>query len=106
MYINFYSSTYSVDYDEVQEIVTFLQSKTSVKPEIGIICGSGLGGLADLIENSETIDYKDIPHFPVSTVAGHKGALVFGQLRNVPVVCMKVQLFLISFSSKTKLEPV
>lgn len=56
---------------------------------MGIICGSGLGGLANLIEESTTIDYKDIPHFPVSTVAGHSGALVLGHLQSASVVCMK-----------------
>ncbi len=58
---------FRVDFEEVQEIATFLKDKTSVKPVIGIICGSGLGGLADLIANPDVIDYKDIPHFPVST---------------------------------------
>lgn len=45
----------------------FLQAKTSIKPAIGIICGSGLGGLANLIKDATSIDYKDIPGFPVST---------------------------------------
>lgn len=76
-------------YEEVANIAQHLQAKTLIKPVIGIVCGSGLGGLANLISDSQTIEYQDIPKFPVSTVAGHAGALVFGHLEKVPVVCMK-----------------
>ena len=58
---------FSVDFKEVEEIVNFLNTKTTIVPVIGIICGSGLGGLANLISDSVSIDYKDIPNFPVST---------------------------------------
>ncbi|KAI7687014.1 hypothetical protein SSS_08249 [Sarcoptes scabiei] len=78
-----------IQYDEVMEICKYLQSKITIQPVLGIICGSGLGGLSDLILDAKTIDYKNIPYFPVSTVAGHHGSLVFGYLKNVPVVCMK-----------------
>lgn len=54
-------------YERVQEIVAFIQKKVSIKPEIAIICGSGLGGLAELILNKTVIPYTDIPHFPKST---------------------------------------
>jgi hypothetical protein len=54
-------------YERVQEIVEFIQKKVSIKPEVGIICGSGLGGLAELIVDKIVIPYVDIPHFPKST---------------------------------------
>ena len=59
------------------------------KPEIGIVLGSGLGDMADAIENPVVIDYHDIPHFPVSTVPGHKGRLVIGMLEGRCVLCMQ-----------------
>ena len=59
------------------------------KPLIGIILGSGLGEMADAIENPVIIDYHEIPHFPVSTVQGHKGRLVIGELEGKTVLCMQ-----------------
>ena len=58
-------------------------------PEVGIICGSGLGGLAKTLDNPTVIDYKDIPNFPRTTVHGHAGQLVFGTIGDKKVVCMK-----------------
>lgn len=58
-------------------------------PTIGIILGSGLGQLAEQIENPTVISYADIPGFPVSTVAGHAGQMILGELGNMPVVCLK-----------------
>jgi purine-nucleoside phosphorylase len=57
-------------------------------PAAAIILGSGLGALADEIENATTIDYRDIPGFPASTVAGHAGKLIAGSLRSVPVLAL------------------
>lgn len=54
-------------YERLQEITSFIQNLVSTKPEIGIICGSGLGGLAELITDKIVIPYTDIPHFPRST---------------------------------------
>ena len=75
-------------YDKIQEAVTFLRSKTDVQPRIGIILGTGLSNLADDIEADCEISYNEIPHFPVSTVMGHKGKLIMGHLEGVPVVAM------------------
>jgi purine-nucleoside phosphorylase len=58
-------------------------------PEVAIILGSGLGGLADSIEHATIIPYRDIPHFPISTAQGHAGKLVLGFLAGVPVVAMQ-----------------
>ena len=59
------------------------------KPQIGLILGSGLGDMADAIEDPVVIDYHDIPHFPVSTVPGHNGRLVIGALEGKTVLCMQ-----------------
>jgi len=58
------------------------------QPDIGIVCGSGLGGLAETLTDTVSFDYKDIPHFALSTVQGHVGKLVFGMLMGKAVVCM------------------
>jgi len=59
------------------------------KPKFGLILGSGLGSLAELIENPSVISYGDLPGFPISTVAGHAGQMVLGYLQGVPVVCLQ-----------------
>lgn len=59
------------------------------KPEVALVLGSGLGDLAEQLENPIFIDYHDIPHFPVSTVPGHKGRLVIGKLEGKEVCCMQ-----------------
>lgn len=74
---------------EIKETASFLKSKTDVRPEAGIILGTGLSGLGREIEPDVEIPYSDIPHFPVSTVAGHKGKLVIGHLGKRPVVAMQ-----------------
>lgn len=75
-------------YDQIQEAVQFLRARTGVQPRIGIILGTGLSNLADDIEADCEIPYGEIPHFPVSTVMGHKGKLIIGRLEGVPVVAM------------------
>jgi len=67
----------------------YLLNHIEESPKIGLILGSGLGTLADEIENPMIIDYKDIPNFPVSTVEGHAGQLVIGKLMGKQVVAMK-----------------
>lgn len=79
-----------MDHDnKIRHSAEYLESKGIQRPRIGIILGSGLGDLADSIENSISIDYKDIPNFPVSTVEGHAGRLVFGVLEDSNVVVMQ-----------------
>ncbi|KAA3622535.1 MAG: purine-nucleoside phosphorylase, partial [Bacteroidetes bacterium] len=75
-------------YDKIQEALSFIKTQTSFQPQFGIILGTGLGDLADEIEEVISIDYADIPHFPVSTVESHAGKLVFGHLDGIPVVAM------------------
>ncbi|WCK55964.1 purine-nucleoside phosphorylase [Aneurinibacillus sp. Ricciae_BoGa-3] len=74
---------------QIKEVQTFIEGKTQIRPEIGLILGSGLGVLADEIENPTVIPYRDIPHFPVSTVEGHKGQLVIGTIKEKHVVAMQ-----------------
>jgi purine-nucleoside phosphorylase len=73
----------------VQETVSFIKEKTNFTPEYGVILGSGLGSFTDDIEVEFTLPYSEIPNFPVSTVQGHKGALVFGTIGNKKVVAMQ-----------------
>ncbi|MBU2020222.1 MAG: purine-nucleoside phosphorylase [Bacteroidetes bacterium] len=72
-----------------QESVDFIKGKTSVEPTIGIILGTGLGGLVKEIEIIDEINYTDIPNFPVSTVESHSGKLIFGNLGGKKVVAMQ-----------------
>jgi len=76
-------------FEKVQETVNYIKSKTNFSPEFGVILGSGLGGFTDDIEIEYTLPYNEIPNFPVSTVEGHKGALVFGIIGNKKVVAMQ-----------------
>jgi len=75
--------------DKVKESADYIKNKISIKPEVGLVLGSGLGVLAEEVTNGVTIEYKDIPHFPASTVVGHSGALVAGCLGTTPVIVQK-----------------
>lgn len=75
--------------ERITTIKSFLSQKMPYAPEIGIILGTGLGGLVEKIEIDYTISYEDIPNFPVSTVEGHKGRLIFGKLSGKKVIAMQ-----------------
>lgn len=85
----------------IQEAADYIASHMSAKPQVGLILGSGLGVLADLIENAISIRYEDIPHFPVSTVEGHAGELVIGQVKGKDVLMMKGRFHLYEGYSPT-----
>ncbi|GAF66730.1 purine-nucleoside phosphorylase [Alkalihalobacillus trypoxylicola] len=72
----------------IEETLELLSKRGIKKPKIGLILGSGLGVLADEIQHSIKVPYQDIPHFPISTVAGHAGQLVFGELEGQSVIAM------------------
>lgn len=74
---------------KINEATAFIKKQFHITPSIGLILGSGLGVLAGEIENPINIDYKDIPHFPESTVSGHKGRLVIGTLQGKSVIAMQ-----------------
>ncbi|WP_282935706.1 purine-nucleoside phosphorylase [Paenibacillus sp. RC67] len=75
--------------NKIKEAAAYIQSNYSSAPQIGLILGSGLGVIADLVENATVISYGDIPHFPVSTVEGHAGELLLGTIQGKHVLLMK-----------------
>ena len=74
---------------KVKESVAFLGMETELRPPIGVVLGTGLGGLADKIKAAAVIPYKNVPNFPVSTVVSHEGRLIFGSLGDKTVVAMQ-----------------
>jgi len=75
-------------YDQIQETVRFIKSKINANPTVGIVLGSGLGGLMDMVNVTSEVSYNEIPNFPIATVEGHAGKLVFGKLGGKEVVMM------------------
>lgn len=76
-------------YEKLESCVKAVQRKTDFQPQIALVLGSGLGDYADTIRIEQTVEYREIEGFPMSTVAGHKGRFVFGYVGNVPVVAMQ-----------------
>jgi purine-nucleoside phosphorylase len=76
-------------FDKVMEATAYVQSRSSMRPQVGVILGSGLGDLASQVHEATAIPYEEIPHFLRSTVVGHAGRLLIGELENVPVVVMQ-----------------
>jgi len=74
---------------EIKETADYIKSKIKETPKVGIILGTGLGGLVDDIEIETALPYHEIPNFPVSTVKGHKGQLLFGRVNGNSVVAMQ-----------------
>jgi len=74
---------------KIKETIEYLESKVSTRPEIGIILGTGLGGLVNEIDIHHTLPYEFIPNFPVSTVKGHHGQLIFGTMSGKNIVAMQ-----------------
>jgi len=75
--------------DEIDQVAQAVRARLSSQPKVGLILGSGLGGLADAVEQPEIIPTSDIPGWPVSTVQGHQGKLVAGSLEGVPVLVLQ-----------------
>jgi purine-nucleoside phosphorylase len=73
---------------DLKETVKFLQKEYKKTPDVGIVLGSGLGNFASQIKIEKEVPYSDIPHFPVSTVKGHSGKLIFGKIGDRNVVAM------------------
>ena len=73
---------------KINESAAFIKSKISTVPSVAIVLGSGLGNLSEQVKVDLEISYKDIPNFPISTVQGHKGSLIFGKLNGVNVMVM------------------
>ena len=73
----------------VETAVARIRAETDLEPRIGVVLGSGLGGLADALDGRVEIPYGEIPGWPASTAVGHAGVLVLGELDGVPVVLMR-----------------
>ncbi|MDE6155805.1 MAG: purine-nucleoside phosphorylase, partial [Eubacterium sp.] len=78
----------------LNEQIEFIRTRTDFMPKIALVLGSGLGELADEIDICCTVDYKDIPDFPISTAPSHKGRFVFGKIENKNVVIMQGRIHL------------
>jgi purine-nucleoside phosphorylase len=78
-----------VTLEQIDQAVDAIRKRISQRPRVGMILGSGLNSLADSVQNAETIPYRDLPHWPISTVHGHAGQLVIGQLEGQPVLVMQ-----------------
>ena len=94
-------------WNQVQETVSYIKSKSNFSPEYGVILGSGLGGFTEDIQIEFTLPYSEIPNFPIATVEGHKGALVFGTIGTKKVVAMQGRFhFYEGYSMKEVTFPV
>lgn len=78
--------------DHFEEAAAYIRSRTAHRPTLGIVLGSGLGELADFLEDACVLPYHEIPHFSVSTAPGHMGRLVIGRLAGKTVCCMQGRL--------------
>jgi purine-nucleoside phosphorylase len=72
--------------EEIDQAAQIVRGRTVLEPKVGLILGSGLGGLADQVDSPDLVPYHEIPFWPKSTVEGHQGRLVIGRLQGVPVV--------------------
>ena len=94
-------------WEQVQETVSYIKEKVNFTPEYGVILGSGLGSFTEEMKVDYTLPYNEIPNFPVSTVQGHKGALVFGTIGEKKVVAMQGRFhFYEGYSMKEVTFPV
>ncbi len=79
-------------FGQIEEVVAVLRKRWKGKPKVGIVLGTGLGNLSEQIDAEATVDYGDIPHFPMSTAMSHKGRFVCGNLQGVSVMAMEGRL--------------
>lgn len=94
-------------YRELERAYESVKKKISFQPEAALILGSGLGNFAETVKIVETLDYKDIEGFPVSTVPGHKGRFIFGYVEDVPMVIMQGRVhFYEGYSMKEVTLPI
>ncbi|WP_430812656.1 MULTISPECIES: purine-nucleoside phosphorylase [unclassified Carboxylicivirga] len=75
--------------EQMKVTADYLKAQSNLKPVVGIILGTGLGGLVKEINIEKSIPYEEIPNFPVSTVEGHSGRLIFGTINEVPILAMQ-----------------
>ena len=75
--------------EAINETVSYIKKRTDIRPEVGVILGTGLGRIAGEIEMIASLDYAEIPNFPVSTVESHHGRLILGRLNGNNIVAMQ-----------------
>jgi purine-nucleoside phosphorylase len=75
-------------FEKITETTEFLKKFNTNNAKIGVVLGSGLGDFVQEIKADHAIAYSDIPHFPVSTVQGHSGKLIFGSIEGKPIIAM------------------
>lgn len=93
--------------EQLKETVSYIKSKVDCNATTGIVLGSGLGNLASVIKTDVALPYTDIPHFPVSTVKGHGGKLIFGELGGKKVIVMSGRFhFYEGYSAQQVVYPV
>lgn len=78
-----------IQISQIDEAARAVRAKIKIEPQVGIILGSGLGAVAERVEDAVSIPFEQIPHWPVSTIGGHSGKLVIGWLAGVPVMVMQ-----------------
>ncbi len=76
-------------YDQINESISFIKKNDYLKPEIGIVLGSGLGEFANTVSKKNIFNYSDIPHFKKVSIKGHAGKLVFGKIQNKTIVILQ-----------------
>ena len=91
----------------LDELVAAVRARSSQVPSIGIVLGSGLGGLADVLTDVDAVPFADLPGWPPASAPGHAGRLLLGKLDGVPVVCLQGRLHLYEGNSeRLVVEPV
>ena len=94
-------------FENIVKTTEYIKNNTKYNPKVAIILGSGLGDLVNFVEEKEEINYEDIPYFPVSTVVGHAGKLVFGKINNVEALLMQGRFhFYEGYSMKEVTYPI
>jgi purine-nucleoside phosphorylase len=76
-------------YDQASEAAQFIAERTSLRPTIAVVLGSGLGGFASKVENAVVLPYSDLPHFPQSSAPGHSGRMLLGMVAGTPIAVMQ-----------------
>ena len=101
------STTSTADYDEALEAVSYIHRFSTTPPEFVIVAGSGLGGIADIVEDSTIIDTADIPHWPRSTAPSHEGKIILGSIAGHSVIVQQGRIhFYEGYSLKAVTFPV
>ncbi len=97
----------SGEYEHAEEAAAYVRGHIKTQPQIAVVLGSGLGAFADELSEAVRVNYRDIPHFPQSTVAGHSGRLVVGYVDGVPVAAMQGRVHLYeSYSAREVVFPM